>query len=44
MAIIQQKAVFVKEIGKPVELGRRAVPSPKLGEVLVKVSATMRKN
>jgi Zn-dependent alcohol dehydrogenase len=39
----QQKAVFVKEIGKPVELGTRSVPVPGDGEVLVKVAATMRK-
>jgi D-arabinose 1-dehydrogenase-like Zn-dependent alcohol dehydrogenase len=39
-----QKAVFVKELGKPVELGEREVPSPKEGEVLVKVTATMSKS
>ena len=37
-----QRAAFVKEIGKPVELGSREIPSPKEGEVLVKVTATMR--
>jgi hypothetical protein len=35
-----QKAVFVHEIGKPVRLGERPIPSPKVGEVLVKVTAT----
>ena len=39
-----QKAVFVKEIGKPVEPGSREIPSPKEGEVLVKVTATMRES
>ncbi|KAK4948844.1 hypothetical protein LTR10_012217 [Elasticomyces elasticus] len=34
-----QNAVFVYEVGKPVRLGQRAVPSPKAGEVLVKVTA-----
>ncbi|KAF2171808.1 hypothetical protein M409DRAFT_18041 [Zasmidium cellare ATCC 36951] len=37
----QQKAVFVREIKKPVELGARDVPTPKDGQVLVKVTATM---
>lgn len=37
----QQKAVFVKEIGKPVELGTREVPSPKEGQILLKVASTM---
>lgn len=40
----QQKAVFVKEVGKPVELGTKEVPSPKEGEVLLKVAATMCKS
>jgi NADPH:quinone reductase-like Zn-dependent oxidoreductase len=35
-----QKAVFVHETGKPVRLGERPIPSPKVGEVLVKVTAT----
>jgi NADPH2:quinone reductase len=35
-----QKAIFVHEIGKPVRLGERPIPSPKVGEVLVKVTAT----
>lgn len=39
----QQKAVFVKELGKPVELGHREIPSPKEDEVLLEVTATMRK-
>ncbi|KAK4973433.1 hypothetical protein LTR42_005419 [Elasticomyces elasticus] len=34
-----QKAVFVYEVGKPVRLGERDVPSPKGGQVLVKVAA-----
>ena len=38
----QQKAIFVREVGKPVELGERDVPSPQDGEVLLKVAATMR--
>lgn len=38
----QQKAVFVTEIGQPVQLGKRDIPSPKSGEILVKVTATMR--
>lgn len=37
-----QKAVLVKEVGKPVELGTRHIPSPKEGQVLLKVTATMR--
>ena len=37
-----QKAVLVKEIGKPVQLGVRDVPAPEAGQVLVKVTATMR--
>jgi NADPH2:quinone reductase len=35
-----QKAVFVHEIGKPVRLGERPIPSPGVGEILVKVTAT----
>ncbi|CAK1358341.1 unnamed protein product [Cercospora beticola] len=37
----QQKAVLVKEIGKPVVLGEKDVPIPAHDEVLVKVTATM---
>ncbi|KPI34690.1 Zinc-type alcohol dehydrogenase-like protein [Cyphellophora attinorum] len=37
----QQKAVLVTEIGKPVELGTRDIPTPGEGQVLVKVTATM---
>lgn len=37
----QQKAVFVRELRKPVELGMRDVPTPEEGQVLVKVTATM---
>lgn len=40
----QQKAVLVKEIGKPVVLGERDVPIPAHDEVLVKVTATMREH
>jgi Zn-dependent alcohol dehydrogenase len=39
-----QRAVFVKEIGKPVESGSREIPSPKEDEVLVKITATMRES
>ena len=34
-----QKAVFVYEVGKAVRLGEREIPSPKAGELLVKVTA-----
>jgi hypothetical protein len=34
-----QKAVFVYEVGKPVRLGEREIPSPKAGELLIKVTA-----
>jgi NADPH2:quinone reductase len=37
-----QKALFVTEVGKPVTLGTRAIPTPGLGEVLIKVAATQR--
>ena len=37
----QQKAVFVNEIGKPVELGKRDIPQPGEHQVLIKVSACM---
>ncbi|KAF2166430.1 hypothetical protein M409DRAFT_23072 [Zasmidium cellare ATCC 36951] len=36
-----QKAVFVSQVGKPLELGSRPIPSPQPGEVLVKVSVCM---
>ncbi|KAK4900821.1 hypothetical protein LTR27_002002 [Elasticomyces elasticus] len=39
MAPRTQRAVFVYEVGKPVRLGERDVPSPKAGQVLVKVAA-----
>jgi len=39
MALNMQKAVFVYEVGKPVRLGEREIPSPKAGELLVKVTA-----
>jgi NADPH:quinone reductase-like Zn-dependent oxidoreductase len=39
MASNTQKAIFVYEVGKPVSLGERAIPSPKAGELLVKVTA-----
>ncbi|KAK5735190.1 hypothetical protein LTR17_008358 [Elasticomyces elasticus] len=39
MAPRTQKAVFVYEVGKPFRLGEREVPSPKAGQVLVKVVA-----
>jgi hypothetical protein len=42
VAAKQQKAVLVTEIGKPVELGTRDIPTPQAGQVLVKVTATMR--
>jgi Zn-dependent alcohol dehydrogenase len=38
----KQKGVFVYEVGMPVRLGEREVPSPKQGEVLVKVTSTQR--
>jgi D-arabinose 1-dehydrogenase-like Zn-dependent alcohol dehydrogenase len=34
-----QKAVFVYDIGKPVRLGERKIPSPKAGELLIKVTS-----
>lgn len=39
----QQKAVFVTEIGKPVELGKRDVPRPGERQVLIRVAACMSK-
>jgi hypothetical protein len=38
-----QKALFVKEIGKPMVLGERPVPQPPKGYILIKVHSTMRK-
>jgi hypothetical protein len=38
-----QKAVFVKEVGKPLVLGERAIPEPSNGNLLIKVQSTMRK-
>ncbi|KUJ15212.1 GroES-like protein, partial [Mollisia scopiformis] len=35
-----QKALFIKEIGKPLTLDTRPISSPKEGEVLIKVNAT----
>ena len=43
MAPNMQKAVFVYEVGKPVRLGERGIPSPKAGELLVKVTAAQGK-
>ncbi|KAI5362894.1 Putative GroES-like superfamily, alcohol dehydrogenase, NAD(P)-binding domain superfamily [Septoria linicola] len=37
----QQSAVLVTEVGKPVTLGKRDIPTPEHDEVLVKVIATM---
>ncbi|GAB7325512.1 hypothetical protein MBLNU13_g09519t1 [Cladosporium sp. NU13] len=34
-----QKAIFVREVGKPVRLEEREIPTPKTGELLVKVTA-----
>lgn len=39
MASNTQKAIFVYEVGKPAGLGEREIPSPKAGELLVKVTA-----
>jgi D-arabinose 1-dehydrogenase-like Zn-dependent alcohol dehydrogenase len=39
MSSNMQKAIFVHEIGKPVRLGEREIPSPKAGELLVKVTS-----
>lgn len=44
MAVRRQKAVFVHEIGRPVRLVEREVPTPAEGEVLVKDSAAQRKS
>lgn len=37
----QQKAVFVTEVGKPLELGKRDIPKPGENQVLIKVAACM---
>lgn len=42
MANAQQKALFVHELGKPIQLGTRAIPSSMEGQVLVQVDSTMR--
>jgi hypothetical protein len=34
-----QKAILVHEIGKPVRLGEREIPTSKAGELLVKVTS-----
>jgi len=39
----QQKAVFVTEIGKPVQLGKRNIPEPGKHQVLIRVGACMSK-
>lgn len=39
MSSNMQKAILVHEIGKPVRLGERGIPSPKAGELLVKVTS-----
>ena len=39
----QQNAVVVREVGEPVELIKREIPKPKDDEVLIKVTAVMRK-
>lgn len=41
---MSQKALFVTEVGKPVTLGTRAIPTPGPGEILIKVTATQRKS
>jgi hypothetical protein len=37
-----QKALFVKEVGKPVSAGTRPIPTPGPREVLIKVTSTLR--
>lgn len=39
----QQKAILIKELGKPVELVAREIPSPKEDQILLKVTAAARK-
>jgi hypothetical protein len=39
MSSNMQKAILVHEIGKPVRLGEREIPTPKAGELLVKVTS-----
>ncbi|KAG4433089.1 hypothetical protein IFR05_011429 [Cadophora sp. M221] len=41
MPSTMQKAVFVNEIGKPLEPGERAVPKPGNKEILIKIHSTM---
>jgi hypothetical protein len=41
LVVNMQKALFVKEIGRPVVLNTRDVPEPKEGQVLIKVTSTM---
>ncbi len=41
LVVIMQKALFVKETGRPVVLNTRDVPEPKKGQVLIKVTSTM---
>jgi D-arabinose 1-dehydrogenase-like Zn-dependent alcohol dehydrogenase len=39
----QQKAVFVTEVGKPVQLGKRDIPQPREHQVLIRMAACMSK-
>ena len=39
-----QKALIVKNIGKPIVLIDRAIPEPGEGQVLIKITATMSKS
>jgi hypothetical protein len=39
MSSNMQKAILVHEIGKSVRLGEREIPTPKAGELLVKVTS-----
>jgi len=32
-----QQAVFVREVGKPLEIGTRAIPAPLASHVLIRV-------
>lgn len=38
----EQKAILLREVGKPVELGSRPVPTPASEQVKIKVTSTMR--
>jgi D-arabinose 1-dehydrogenase-like Zn-dependent alcohol dehydrogenase len=40
----EQDAVLLRTVGKPVELGRRPVPTPTESQVLIKVTSAMRKS